>query len=117
MGAFLRFAQVVLRPAPHHNDAMVDEKLQRLNQRQRARLAMDDGQHDHPERVLKLGMLVEIVQNHFRLLAALHLNDNAHAVAVGFVANVGDALDLLVLHQLRNALNDPGFVDLIREFR
>ena len=117
MGALLRFAQVVLRPAPDHIDAMVNEQLQRVSQRQRARLAVDDGQHDHPERLLELRMLVEIVQNHFRLLAALELNDNAHAIAVRFVADVGDALDFLVLHQFRDALNDPGFVDLDRESR
>ena len=110
--ALLRFAQVILRAAPDHVDAMVNELLQRVNQRQRARLAVNDGQHDHPERLLELRVLVEIVQNHFRLLAALDLNDNAHAIAVRLVADVGDALDFLVLHQLRDALNDLGFVDL-----
>ena len=112
MGAFLRFAQVVLRPAPDHIDAVVDEQLQGVRQGERARLAMDDGQHDHAERLLELRMLVEIVQDHFRLLAALQLNDNPHAIAVGLIADVGDALDFLVLHEFSDALNDPRFVDL-----
>jgi len=107
MRALLRFAQVILRAPPHHNDPMVNEELERLNQRKRARLAVDNGQHDHAERFLELRMLVEIVQNHFRLLAALDLNNNAHAIAVRFVADVGDALNFLVLHELRNAFNDP----------
>ncbi len=112
MGALLRFAQVVFGAAPDHVDAMVNEQLQRVRQRQRARLTVDDGQHDHSERLLELRVLVEIVQNHFRLLAALDLDNDAHAVAVRFVADVGDALDFLVLHQFRDALNNPRFVDL-----
>jgi hypothetical protein len=33
-------------------------------------------------------------------LAALQLDDDAHAVAIGLVAQVGDALDRLLAHQL-----------------
>ncbi len=75
MGAHLRFAQVVFSAAPDHDDTMINKKLQRVDQRERARLAVDNGQHDHAERLLELRMFVEIVQNHFRLLAALDLKD------------------------------------------
>jgi hypothetical protein len=36
---------------------------------------------------------------------ALQLDDDAHAVAVGFVADVGDALDALVAHQFGDLLD------------
>ena len=46
-------------------------------------------------------------------LAALELDHDAHAVAVGLVAQVGDALDLLLAHQLGDALDQPRLVDLV----
>src|SRR5690606_36566211 len=40
-------------------------------------------------------------------------NDDAQALAVGLVAQVGDALDLPFPHQFRDVLDDPGLVGLI----
>jgi len=41
-----------------------------------------------------------VVQNQLRFLAALDLDHDAHAFAIGLVADIRDAVDLLVLHQL-----------------
>src|SRR5207248_11109972 len=49
-----------------------------------------------------------------RLGASLELDENAHAVAIGFVSHVGDVVDDFVIHQLCDALDQRGFVDLIR---
>ena len=46
-------------------------------------------------------------------LAALELDDDAHAVAVGLVAQVGDALDPLVAHQVGDLLDQLRLVDLV----
>ena len=62
-------------------------------------------------------MLVEIVQHDVRQLAALELDDDPHAVAVGFVAQVGNALDLLVAHELGHVGDQLRLVDLIRNLR
>ena len=67
--------------------------LMHLHQAQLARLPVDDGEHDDAEADLQLRVLVEVVEHHFGLLAALQLEDDAHAVAVAFVADVGDAFD------------------------
>ena len=40
-----------------------------------------------------------------------------HAVAIGFVAHVGDAFDLFGLHQIGNALDQARFIDLVGNFR
>ena len=53
--ALLGLAQVVLRAAAHHVNAVIDEQAQQFEQAQFARLAGDDGQHDHAERFLHLG--------------------------------------------------------------
>ena len=60
---------------------------------------------------------VELVQHHVGHGVALELDHDAIAVAVGFVAQVGDALDLLLAHQLGDALDHRRLVHLIRESR
>jgi hypothetical protein len=52
VGPVSGLGQVVLAAAGHHLAAVLDELLQRLDQRQHARLAIDDGQVDHAERAL-----------------------------------------------------------------
>ena len=60
-------------------------------------------------------MAVKLVEHHVRHGVALDLDDDAHAVAVGFVAQVGDALDLLLAHELRDLLDQRRLVHLIRD--
>jgi hypothetical protein len=69
-----------------------------------ARLAVDQRHHVHAEGVLQLGLLVQVVEHHLGHFAALELDHQAHAGLVGLVADVGDAFDLLVAHQLGDAL-------------
>ena len=98
-------AQFELRAPAHHFNAVFDEQLQQRDQAQFARLAIHDRQQDHAERFLHLRQLEQVIQNDFRFFAALHFDHDAHAIAVGFVAHVGDAFDFLVLHQLGDALD------------
>ncbi len=91
------------------------KRLRTSSQAQLARLPVDDGQHDDAEVDLELGVLVEIVEDDFGLLAALQLEDDAHAVAIAFVANFRDAFDLLFVHQAGGGLDQPRFVHLIRD--
>ena len=86
---------------------MIEEQLDHRNQAQFARLAGDDGQQDHAERFLHLRLLEKIVEDELRFLAALDFDDDAHAFARRFVANVGDAFDLFGLHQFGDALDQP----------
>ncbi len=72
-----------------------------------------DRQQDHAERFLHLRVLEKVGQNDLRLFVALHLDHDAHAIAVAFVADVGDAFDFLVLDQLGDVLDQARFVDLI----
>ena len=82
-----------------------------------ARPAADDGQRDDAEGLLQLGVLVEVVEHDLADLAALQLDDDAHAVAIGLVADIRDALDDLVAHQIGDALLQLRLVHLIRESR
>ena len=93
MLALARLAQLILGAPPDHFDAVLDEVLDDVDEAQFARLPVHDRKHDHAEAGLELGVLIEVVQHHFGLLAALQLEDDAHAVAVALVAYVADALD------------------------
>ena len=79
-------------------------KLQQLQQAQFARLAATIASRIMPNDSCICVMLEEVVQDDLRLFVALDLDDDAHAVAVAFVANVGDAVDFLVLDQLGDVL-------------
>ena len=59
-------------------------------------------------------VLEQVVEHLVGVGVPLALDDQAHAVAVGLVAQVGDALDPLAgLDQLRDLLHQRGLVDLV----
>jgi len=95
--ALARPAQLVLGATAYDLDAVLDEVLEAIHQAELARLAVDNGEHDHAEADLKLRVLIEIVEDDVGLLAALELVDDAHAVAIALVANFADALELLLV--------------------
>ena len=62
--------------------------------------------HVDAEHGLERRLREQVVQHDLGDFAALELDDDAHAVLVGLVAQAsGDALDLLVAHQLGDALD------------
>ena len=112
--ARLRLPQLELGPPADDLAAELDEALDELEQVQDLRPAADDGQHDDAEARLQRRVLVEVVEDDLRHFAALQLDDDAHAVAIGLVAQVGDAFDRLLAHQLGDPLDQLRLVDLIR---
>jgi hypothetical protein len=64
---------------------------------------------------LQLGLGVEVVEHHLRHFAATQLDDDAHAVLVGLVAQLGDAFDLLLFDQLGDLLDQTRLVQLVRQ--
>ena len=86
-----------------------------LEQAEHLRPAGDNRQRDDAERLLQLGLLEQVVQHHLADFAALQLDDDAHAVAIRFVAKVGNAFDRLLAHQLGDALEQARLVQLIRD--
>src|SRR3546814_19258577 len=62
-------------------------------------------------------MAPELVEDDLGGRVALQLDDDAHALAVRFVANVGDALDALVARRLGDLLDEARLADLERNRR
>ena len=112
--ARLGLAKLELRPASNDLAAELDEVVENLEQRQHLRTPADDREHDDAERRLQLRVLVEVVEDDLANLTSLQVDDDPKAVTIGFVADVGNALENLLSNEFRDALDQPGFVDLIR---
>ena len=63
-------------------------------------------------------MRIQVVEDDFGVLAPLQLDDDAHAVLVGLVAQtvVGDALDLFVADKIGDTLDQARLVHLVGKF-
>ena len=93
--------------------AEVEERAQHVVQRQHFRPAAVQRDHVGAEARLQRGEAPELVQHHVGDRVAPELDDDAHAVAIGFVAQVRDALDALLAHQFGDPLDQRRLVDLI----
>ena len=109
-------AQLVAAAARDDLAAVVDVLLHHALKRQRAWLAVDQREHVHAKRRLQRRELEQLVKRLVGLRAALELDQHAHAVAVGLVAQVGNRVDAVGVHQFGDALDQPGFIDLERDF-
>ena len=114
-----RLFEVELRPSG--DDLLLESEIlvEHMAQGQDLRLLLvvDQCEHRHAEGRLHLRLGKEAVQNDLRVCVLFELDDDAHAVAVGLVANVGDALEPLVAHLLGHGGDELALVDLIRQLR
>ena len=90
-----------------------DERRDDVLEREQLRAAGAQRQHVHAEARLQRRVAVELVEHHLGHRAALELDDDAHAVAVRFVAEVGDPLDAALVHERGDALDHARLVHLI----
>ena len=95
MGVVARLGQTELRAPCDDGFAVVDEGAQHVVKRHQLRPSAVERDHVDGEARLQRGVAPELVQHDVGHGLALQLNDDAHAVAIGLVAQIGDALDLL----------------------
>ncbi len=113
--ALARLAQVVDRPARDDLAPVAQERVQHLLERQQLRLAVEQRDHVDAEHRFHRRQLEELVEHELAVLAALELDDDAQPVLVRLVAQLRDALDLLVAHEVGDALEQARLVDLVRQ--
>ena len=111
----LRVLEIVLAPPSDDVAAVVDVVLEDLLEREGPRLRVDEREHVEVERRLHGGVLVQVVEHERRVVVALHLDDDAHALAVALVPDIRDAGEALVLHELGDLLDERGLVHRVRE--
>ena len=107
VAAPLGLAQQVLGAPADHLDAMPQELLDHLLDRQVARPAVHQGQQDDAHRLLQRRQSVELIEDELRVGVALQVDDEPHRLAgalAALVLDVVDALDALVLDQLADGL-------------
>ncbi len=78
--------------------------------------AAADREHVGREAGLRRRVPPQLVEHHVGRRVALQVDDDAHALAVRFIANVADALDPLVLGGFGDLLDQADLADLIGDF-
>ena len=115
MPALARLGEVEARAPDDDLAAMLEEELEELLEIEQPRLSIDQRDHVHAEAVLQLRQLEQIVGDDVGNFAPFELDHHAHARLVGFVAQIGDAFELFLAHQLADAGQQIRLVDLIRD--
>ena len=105
--------EIEARPSDDHLAPVIEEDGEGALQVQHDGLVVHHGQHVDAEGRLEGRILEEGVGDDVRDGALLKINDHADAVAVGLIAQVGDALDLLLVHERGDALHHDGFVHAV----
>ena len=113
MLALAGLTEFVIRAAADHIGTVLDEVLDGAHQAQLAGLAIHNRKIDDAEARLQLGLFIQVVQDGLSLFTALQIEHDAHAIAVAFVADFGDALDLLFVDQPGAGFNQPRLVHLV----
>ena len=115
VGALLCLAEVKLR-APD-DDLFLERQIlvqdMAKGEDLRLGLVVDQGQHVDGKARLHGSLGEKAVEDHLGIGVALEFNDHAHAVAVGLVAQIGDAVDALVVHLVGDVLDELALVDLV----
>ncbi len=96
-----------LEPGPSDDDIVAEfhEIGDHILEGQRSWTTLDQGDIVEREAGLELGVLEQGVEHNAGVAALLYPDDDADTLAGGLVVDVGDALDLLVLDHLGDALN------------
>ena len=93
--------------------AVVDEVLQDLPEIHLLRHAVRQREHDRAEGRLHLRVLVQLIEHHRGDGVALQLDHDTHAVAIGLVAQIRNAFELLVVGEPGDLLDQDRLVDLV----
>jgi hypothetical protein len=118
MRPLLRLAQLVLRPAHDDRPLELEVVADELEERQRLRHAVDEGDRVVAERRLERRVLEELVEDDLRDRVALQLDDDAHARLVRQVTkprNLGKDARLDELRHLRDHAFVAALLDAVRK--
>ena len=117
MGPLLGLAQIVAGAADDdlllEGDVLVQDVAQGEDLGLGLAAGLHQGQHIDGEGGLELGLCKQAVEHHLGIGVPLDLDDHPHAVAVGLIPDVGDALQPLVLHLVGHVLDEHALVDLV----
>ncbi len=80
------------------------------------RLTLNQCQNIDPKGALHGSALVECLQNRIRVCRFIELDHNPHAMSIGFIPQIADAIQCAISHKLRNFFNERGFIRHVGQF-
>ena len=92
---------------------MCDIAAKNVAQVEQLRHAVADGEHIHRKGLLKLRVLIQLIEYDLSVRVAAVLDNYAQSRSAALVADIGDALDALVLVALSHSLDKRALIDLI----
>lgn len=105
------------RVRPHdHVVAVLDEMLHQIQQIEHHRTTVHQRDVVHRERGLQRRILIQRIEHHARHGIVFQDDDDTHAVPVGLVVDIGNALDLLFVDKVGDLLDHLRLVDHIGNF-
>ena len=110
----LGLVEIEHRPPGHDLHPVIQEQIEHLPESEDPWLVVHQCKVDDPEAVLHLGVLEKLVEDHLVAGTAFQFDDDPHPLPIRLVPEVGDPLDLLVLHQFRDGLDELGLVHHVR---
>ena len=113
MGGVARLGEQELGATGDDLLAEVEEGAQHVAERQHFRPAAVQRDHVAAEVRLQGGEAPELVEDDLGDRVALELDHDPHAVAIGLVAKIRDALDALLAHEFGDLLDQRRLVDLV----
>src|SRR5436853_82060 len=113
MGSGFGFPELEARSSGHDLPPMLDEDIKSVDKIQRSRLAVYDREIDDAEALLHRREFVEIIEHDVGYGIALQFQDDPHAFSIRFIAQVRNAFEFLIVDKLGDALEEPGFIDLV----
>jgi len=109
------FCQQEACTAPNNLFTERDEGLEHVFQSKLLRTTTIQRHHVTAEALLQLRVAIELVHDDVRNRILLQLNNNAHALTVRLIANIGDTFDTLLAHKFCDLFDHCRLVDLIRD--
>ena len=111
--AFLCFLLVELRAPYHHVVAVFHEIVDELLEVEEHGASLDQRDVVDTEARLELGQFEEFVEDDLGVVLSFDIDDDSHALTVGLVVDVGNALNLLLVDEVSNLLDELSLVDVV----
>ena len=114
MPSLTRLTEQEQCPACNNLTSVTNERLNDFLEVEHLGLSVDERHHIDANDRLQLRLCVQVIQYNIANFTSAQLDNNPQSVFVGFIAKLGNALDLLLFNQLGNALEQTRLVQLVR---
>ena len=116
MGTCLCFVEIEFGTPCNNVLLMLEIIVDDVTEVQDTGFAVHEGKHVGTEGFLKRSVFVQEIQDNLRINILFQLDNDTHAVSVGFITDVGYSFNPLVTYKIGNFADQCGFVDHVGDF-